>query len=150
MGTSASNWRDRFSGFLSDCLASCSAEQYDSDLGLYYLRARYYNPATGRFLSRDPEDGKPVDPKTLHKYLYAAGDPVNRIDPRGREELGEEGYADSLIAEARPVIHELAKSEIYALCRAIAVIWTAENPNFSPDELTLYYAACVATLGGDW
>ena len=32
-------------------------EQYDSDLGLYYLRARYYNPPTGRFLSRDPEGG---------------------------------------------------------------------------------------------
>jgi RHS repeat-associated protein len=59
-------------------------EQYDSDLGLYYLRARYYNPATGRFLSRDPEDGKPIDPKTLHKYLYAGGDPVNGRDPSGR------------------------------------------------------------------
>ncbi len=46
--------------------------------------ARYYNPATGRFLSRDPEDGKPIDPKTLHKYLYAGGDPINRLDPRGR------------------------------------------------------------------
>ena len=32
-------------------------EQYDSDLALYYLRARYYNPQTGRFMSRDPEDG---------------------------------------------------------------------------------------------
>ena len=30
-------------------------EQYDSDLGLYYLRARYYNPITGRFMSRDPK-----------------------------------------------------------------------------------------------
>jgi len=59
-------------------------EQYDSDLGLYYLRARYYNPATGRFLSRDPEDGKAIDPKTLHKYLYAGGDPVNSVDPTGR------------------------------------------------------------------
>jgi RHS repeat-associated protein len=55
-------------------------EQYDADLGLYYLRARYYNSLTGRFLSRDPEAGKPVDPKTLHKYLYAGGDPVNRVD----------------------------------------------------------------------
>jgi RHS repeat-associated protein len=60
-------------------------EQYDSDLGLYYLRARYYNPQTGRFLSRDPEDGNRGEPKTLHKYLYAGGDPVNAIDPRGRE-----------------------------------------------------------------
>src|SRR5208283_5317497 len=59
-------------------------EQYDADLALYYLRARYYNPSTGRFLSRDPEAGKPIDPKSLHKYLYAGGDPVNRIDPSGR------------------------------------------------------------------
>jgi RHS repeat-associated protein len=62
----------------------CSGEQYDPDLGLYYLRARYYNPNTGRFLSRDPEDGDPFDPKTLHKYLYAGGDPVNAIDPTGK------------------------------------------------------------------
>jgi RHS repeat-associated protein len=60
------------------------AEQYDSDLGLYYLRARYYNPATGRFLSRDPLAGDPADPKTLHKYLYANGDPVDLLDPTGR------------------------------------------------------------------
>jgi len=64
-------------------------EQLDSDLGLYYLRARYMNPLTGRFLSRDPEDGYIDVPATLHKYLYAVGDPVNRRDPRGREELGD-------------------------------------------------------------
>ena len=61
-------------------------EQFDSDLGLYYLRARYYNPTTGRFLSRDPEDGKETDPASLHKYLYANGDPVNGFDPRGHED----------------------------------------------------------------
>ena len=66
-------------------------EQYDSDLGLYYLRARYYNPLTGRFMSRDPidpgpldADGWPTDPKSLHKYLYVNGDPINGIDPTGR------------------------------------------------------------------
>jgi RHS repeat-associated protein len=64
-------------------------EQYDPDLGLYYLRARYYNPLTGRFLSRDPEDGKALDPRSLHKYLYADGDPVNGMDPRGRGDLVE-------------------------------------------------------------
>jgi RHS repeat-associated protein len=64
-------------------------EQYDKDLGLYYLRARYYNPATDRFLSRDPKEGKPTIPRTLHKYLYASADPVNRVDPRGREDLIE-------------------------------------------------------------
>ena len=58
-------------------------EQYDADLGLYYLRARYFNPVTGRFLSTDPADGIPTDPATLHKYLYASDDPINRIDPTG-------------------------------------------------------------------
>ncbi len=51
--------------------------------------ARYYNPATGRFLSRDPEDGKVKDPASLHKYLYAGGNPVNMIDPTGRGDLFE-------------------------------------------------------------
>ena len=64
-------------------------EQYDSDLSLYYLRARYYNPATGRFMSRDPLDGKAKIPASLHKYLYADGDPVNLLDPMGREVLVE-------------------------------------------------------------
>src|SRR5208283_708070 len=62
-------------------------EQYDSDLGLYYLRARYYNPQTGRLLSRDPKDGYIGEPATLHKYLYAGGDPINLIDPRGQGAL---------------------------------------------------------------
>ena len=59
-------------------------EQFDTDLGLYYLRARQYNPATGRFMSRDPEDGDPDEPASLHKYLYADGEPVNLADPTGR------------------------------------------------------------------
>ena len=58
-------------------------EQYDADLGLYYLTARYLNPLTGRFLSRDPDSGRIAIPATLHKYLYAGGDPVNRWDPSG-------------------------------------------------------------------
>jgi len=60
------------------------AEEFDSDLGLYYLRARWMNPLTGRFVSQDPENGILTDPKTLHKYLYANGDPVDLKDPTGR------------------------------------------------------------------
>jgi RHS repeat-associated protein len=58
-------------------------EQYDPDLGLYDLRARYLNPATGRFLSTDPSSGSTWDPATLHKYLYGNGNPANREDPTG-------------------------------------------------------------------
>jgi RHS repeat-associated protein len=73
-------------------------EQYDPDLGLYYRRARYYNPLTGRFMSRDPEEGNQSIPATLHKYLYVGGDPVNRIDPRGRAATIETVFTTTVIS----------------------------------------------------
>jgi len=58
-------------------------EQYDSDLGLYYLRARYFNPVTGRFLTKDPAKGNLLIPQTLHRYLYVGGNPIRFFDPTG-------------------------------------------------------------------
>ncbi len=60
-----------------------TGEQFDSTLDQYYLRARYYNQATGRFTQMDTWMGVNSDPVTLHKYLYANVDPVNMIDPTG-------------------------------------------------------------------
>ena len=60
------------------------SEQYDTDLSLYYLRARYYNPATGRFLSVDSEAGQ-----GQRRYEYAGADPVNGLDPSGNEAIVE-------------------------------------------------------------
>jgi RHS repeat-associated protein len=93
-------------------------EQYDPDLTLYYLRARYFNPLTGRFLSRDPEAGKTTDPKTLRKYLYAGGDPINAWDPTGRQDEVEFSWIN---AEELPTIRELnivGKTVVQGLCYA--------------------------------
>jgi RHS repeat-associated protein len=60
-----------------------SGEQFDSKIGQQYLRARYYDPATGRFNRLDPFFGNLNDPQTFHKYLYTHADPVNGIDQSG-------------------------------------------------------------------
>lgn len=64
-------------------------EQWDTDLGLYFLRARYYNPALGRFTGFDSFEGVSEDPASLHRYLYCASDPVNQSDPSGMFSLSE-------------------------------------------------------------
>jgi RHS repeat-associated protein len=61
-----------------------SGEQTDSGTGLQYLRARMYDPRTGRFETTDPAKGWDADPQSLHRYLYAYGNPTNRVDPDGR------------------------------------------------------------------
>jgi RHS repeat-associated protein len=56
---------------------------HDAATGLYYLPARYYDPATARFLSPDPAPPSAGDPLSLNAYAYCVGDPVNFIDPDG-------------------------------------------------------------------
>jgi RHS repeat-associated protein len=63
------------------------AQQFDFDFGLYYHRARYLNNGTGRFWTGDTFEGDNEDPVSLHKYLYAGDDPVNRIDPKGTDAM---------------------------------------------------------------
>ncbi len=60
-----------------------AGEHLDANLGLYYLRARYYNANLGRFWSRDPADINPDDPRELNRYVYVAANPVNQSDPTG-------------------------------------------------------------------
>jgi RHS repeat-associated protein len=66
-----------------------TGQQYDALTGLYSLRARYYDPAVGRFLSQDSYPYDFDNPVQLNRYVYAMGDPVNYIDPGGMQSLTE-------------------------------------------------------------
>jgi RHS repeat-associated protein len=50
-------------------------EPYDAELDAYYLRARSYQPGTGRFLTTDPVEGHLADPMTWHRYVYGKNKP---------------------------------------------------------------------------
>jgi RHS repeat-associated protein len=54
-------------------------QYWDAETGLHYNRARYYDPALGVYLSRDP-DAQVAGP---NQYAYVDGDPINRSDPLG-------------------------------------------------------------------
>ena len=62
---------------------------YDSDTKLYYLKTRYYDPETGRFISQDGVEY--LDPDTingLNLYAYCANNPVMNVDPNGTSIIG--------------------------------------------------------------
>src|ERR1700681_2725111 len=70
-----------------------AGREYDAESGLYYMRARYYDPATGRFIRPDPLDvtgrlligdtGAMGDPQQLNRYSYAVNNPLSFNDPSG-------------------------------------------------------------------
>ncbi len=47
---------------------------YDKETEEVYLRARYYQPAVGRFLTRDSYTGESDEPESLHLYTYCEND----------------------------------------------------------------------------
>ncbi|GFP78431.1 RHS repeat-associated core domain-containing protein [Clostridium fungisolvens] len=60
-----------------------NGEDYNRLSGLDYLRARYYEPESGRFLTRDSYLGDVMQPLTLNRYAYALNNPMMYTDPSG-------------------------------------------------------------------
>lgn len=56
----------------------------DSDTGLVYMQARYYDPMLGRFLSVDPNAVSVGNIFNFSRYDYANNNPVINVDPDGR------------------------------------------------------------------
>lgn len=59
----------------------------DPETGLVYMRARYYDPGTGRFLSVDPVAPEPGNFSNFGRYHYASNNPVINIDPDGMKDI---------------------------------------------------------------
>jgi RHS repeat-associated protein len=56
-----------------------TGREWDGASGLYYYRARYYDPTTGRFISEDPLGSL----NGTNLYPYADDNPINFVDPHG-------------------------------------------------------------------
>ncbi len=58
-------------------------QMYDESTGLYYLRARFYDPTVGRFISEDSYEGDINNTLSLNRYTYGHNNPVMYTDPSG-------------------------------------------------------------------
>ena len=107
-----------------------TGEQFDENSELYYLRARYYDPDNGRFISRDSFEGFQDDPLSLHKYTYVHNNPVNLIDPSGNASAIEYGL---LIRIVIPIIARQAllfglKQILNELIEALTILPMTPGP----------------------
>lgn len=85
---------------------------------MYSLRARYYNPALGRFLSGDTYPVNLGNPVELNRYVYAANRPINLVDPTGHFALTEGAITNNSVS--RPSTPTLTKIGVFAV-----VVFTA-------------------------
>jgi RHS repeat-associated protein len=96
-----------------------AGEHFDTDSQNYYLRARWYDSLSGRFNRIDPFAGNNKDPQSLHKYLYAHCNPINRIDPAG-EMAGFTGVGQLVVNSIKSSLRAISN-----LCFVEKIRWTA-------------------------
>ena len=91
--------------------------EYDSETGLYYLNARYYDSETARFLTEDTYRGEKNDPLSLNLYTYCKNNPLKYTDPTGHNavDLGYVSGSYELSERAK----EAQKKRIESLCEDI-------------------------------
>jgi RHS repeat-associated protein len=58
--------------------------KHEDTTGLYYFGARYYDPTTGRFITRDTVFGKLTDPQSQNRYVYCLNNPNKYVDLDGK------------------------------------------------------------------
>ena len=103
-----------------------AGREYDAETGLYYYRARYYDPEIGRFISQDPMDFGAGD-YSLYRYVNNA--PTNYTDPSGLAANTENGLTNAAVfAAARRCAAQLGIQLIKdATINAVYLYWVQGN-----------------------
>ena len=83
-----------------ELLNTFQGQQFDDTTGLYNFKARHYDAELGRFMSADTVVTDINDPRTLNRYAFEGGNPVNYTDPTGRDFLGIGAWVDGAVSDA--------------------------------------------------
>ncbi|MNV50396.1 tRNA(Glu)-specific nuclease WapA precursor [compost metagenome] len=85
-----------------------AGELQDEETGLYYLRARYYDPSVGRFISKDTYEGDVSNPLSLNLYSYTNNNPLGKIDPSGHLPVNPDLWKANLAINQQKIAYEAA------------------------------------------
>ena len=112
----------------------------DLGSGLQYMNARYYDPATGRFVSQDTYTGTPYAPWTQHLYSYCGNNPVNMVDPTGHMPIKPiavcDGRTTRVVPEPEPTPTPKPQEERSRPGRIPAMILLKlPEPHMLPEEM---------------
>ncbi len=134
----------------------------DTETGLIYMRARYYDPSIGRFESEDP------DAKNKNWFVYCSNNPTNRVDASGKSDdpiadLNEWGNNNSVtlallvlfgpkVASLLPAMAQMAKETVGMGLMLIADAMISGGRSLMEQggvSLTVYGISSVAVDGGE-
>lgn len=108
----------------------------DPDVGLVYMQARYYDPAVGRFVSTDPVGPDQANIFNFNRFTYTNNNPINHIDPDGRQLApGDDGayamsarYGTTISSEAANQGAKLGLTSVPIVGDAINIHDAIQNP----------------------
>jgi len=125
-------WREQYSPFgekQENSLASqkndvgYTGHQFDSDTGLVYMQARYYDPVIGRFYSNDPMGYRGVH--SFNRYAYANNNPYRYTDPTGM--CSEENKGSKVACNVEDKVTEILEPLMEDLLEALDLGATPEG-----------------------
>ena len=113
------------------------AGEWTDASGLQHLRARYYSPNQGRFITKDPFPGILSQPASLNPYLYALNNPVLLTDPSGKNPLLLVGALGGLLGGT---IYGYGSWAIRNFNQGMC-FWDALSTNIDAGQVALYAGA---------
>jgi len=115
-----------------------TGQQRNIAIGDYNLRARRYDPASGRFSTRDSFLGYLNAPQTLHGYAYCGGDPVDYYDPSGNS------FLDVIVGQAGSIVQ--GQAENWAFNQSTASVRSGYNIVASEGGLVMGAAGVLGSF----
>ncbi|MFZ3080711.1 MAG: RHS repeat-associated core domain-containing protein [Bellilinea sp.] len=124
-----------------------TGQKFDSLTGLYSLRARYYDPAVGRFLSQDTANLALMAPGEIDRYVYTANNPINFVDPQGLQAFVEYSEANQTSQEEAAPLGNFSNNLVNEYNYSSLGQWEAASESMSARAAS--YQAQIAGKSGE-